>query len=254
MAGFLADSASSRVAAYSFRVPMGIREVVSRTPALSGASPASIERLVAVARCRTVERGGYLWHAGDSADSLTLIRSGLVKVVKSSQKGRRAICGLFGAPDSVGDAAVLRGIPYPADALVASLSASLIELPRPDVLSAIEREPHLGMSCAQAVQSKLTTLLDKIDVLSAGAVEARLATLLLNLYGRFGDDLEDETKLIPIVLSRQELADLVSTTFETAIRVMTRWEREGIVETTSNGFVIRRREQLEHVAGREAES
>ncbi|MGE5787996.1 MAG: Crp/Fnr family transcriptional regulator [Myxococcales bacterium] len=233
---------------------MGIREVVSRTPALAGVSSASLERLVAVARCRTVERGGYLWHAGDPADSLTLIRAGLVKVVKSNQKGRRAICGLFGAPDTVGDAAVLRGIPYPADVLVASPSASLIELPRRDVMTAIEHEPHLGMSCAQAVQNKLTTLLDKIDILSAGAVEARLATLLLNLYDRFGDDLEDETKIIPLVLSRQELADLVSTTFETAIRVMTRWEREGVVDTTCNGFVIRKREQLERVAGRDVEA
>lgn len=233
---------------------MGIREVVSRTPALAGVSSASLDRLVAAARCRTVERGGYLWHAGDPADSLTLIRAGLVKVVKSNQKGRRAICGLFGAPDTVGDAAVLRGIPYPADVLVASPSATLIELPRRDVLTAIEHEPHLGMSCAQAVQNKLTTLLDKIDVLSAGAVEARLATLLLNLYDRFGDDLEDETKIIPLVLSRQELADLVSTTFETAIRVMTRWEREGVVDTTSNGFVIRKREQLERVAGRDVEA
>ncbi|HMA94260.1 MAG TPA: helix-turn-helix domain-containing protein [Polyangiaceae bacterium] len=110
------------------------------------------------------------------------------------------------------------------------------------------------MSCAQAVQNKLTTLLDKIDILSAGAVEARLATLLLNLYDRFGDDLEDETKIIPLVLSRQELADLVSTTFETAIRVMTRWEREGVVDTTCNGFVIRKREQLERVAGRDVEA
>src|SRR5512133_1316540 len=120
---------------------MGIREVVSRTPALAGVSSASLERLVAVARCRTVERGGYLWHAGDPADSLTLIRAGLVKVVKSNQKGRRAICGLFGAPDTVGDAAVLRGIPYPADVLVASPSASLIELPRRDVMTALSMSP-----------------------------------------------------------------------------------------------------------------
>ena len=212
-----------------------------------------LDNLTAVARTRSIERGGYLWHSGDSADSLTIIRSGLVKVVKLGAQGKRSICGLFGAPDTVGDAAMLRGIPYPADALVATSTGSFIEIPRAAVLAAIEQEPRLGMSCAQAVQNKLTALLDKIDVLSAGAVEARLATLILNLYDRFGDEMEDESRLIPVVLTRQELADLVSTTFETAIRVMTRWEREGVVETTSNGFVIRNRSQLEKIVGRDTE-
>lgn len=232
---------------------MGVREVVIRTPALAGISADLLDRLAAVARERSVERGGHLWHTGDAAEVLTIIRTGLVKVVKQGPQGRRSICGLFGAPDTVGDAAVLRGIPYPADALVATASGSFIEIPRSALLAAMEKEPRLGMSCAQAVQNKLTALLDKIDVLSAGAVEARLATLLLNLYQRFGDELEDDTHMIQVVLSRQELADLVSTTFETTIRVMTRWEREGIVDTTPNGFVIRNRAQLDKIVGRQSD-
>lgn len=232
--------------------PMGLREVVSRTPALSGLSPEAVERLASVSHERCIERGGYLWHAGDQADALTIIRTGLVKVVKLSSQGRRSICGLFGAPDTVGDAALLRGIPYPADAVVATATGNFVEIPRDALLAAIEKEPHLGMSCAQAVQNKLTALLDKIDVLSAGAVEARLATLLLNLYERFGDDLEDDTRLIPVALTRQELADLVSTSFETAIRVMTRWEREGVVDTMPNGFVIKKTDHLDRILGREA--
>jgi CRP/FNR family transcriptional regulator, nitrogen oxide reductase regulator len=234
--------------------PMGVRQFVTRTPALSGVSAATLDRLVAAARMRDVERGGYLWHAGDEAGALTIIRTGLVKVVKPGPQGRRSICGLFGAPDTVGDAAVLRGIPYPADVVVATVSGSFIEIPRDAVLSAIEKEPQLAMSCARAVQNKLTALLDKIDVLSAGAVEARLAMLLLNLYERFGDELEDDTRIIAVVLTRQELADLVSTTFETTIRVMTRWEREGVVETTPNGFVLRNQAQLEKIVGRGAEA
>lgn len=233
---------------------MGLRELVTRTPALSGVSPATLDCLVAVARERNIERGGYLWHAGDAATGLTIIRSGLVKVVKPGPQGRRAICGLFGAPDTVGDAAVLRGIAYPADALVATASGSFIEIPREAVMTAIENEPQLGMSCAQAVQNKLSALLDKIDVLSAGGVEARLATLLLHLYDRFGDELDDDSRVIPVALSRQELADLVSTTFETTIRVMTRWERDGVVDTTPNGFVLRNPAQLERIVGREADA
>jgi CRP/FNR family transcriptional regulator len=231
---------------------MGLHEVLLRTPALAGISPALLDEIVSAAQVRTLERGEYLWHAGDRADALTVIRSGLTKVVKTGAGGKRSICGLFGAPDTVGDAAMWRRIPYPADAIVATSTGSFVDIPKHALDSVLERAPQLNRSCAEAVQNKLCALLEKIDVLSAGAVEARLGTLLLNLYHRFGDELEDETRFIPVVLSRQELADLVSTSFETAIRVMTRWEREGVVETNPQGFILRNVGQLERVTGRES--
>ena len=38
--------------------------------------------------------------------------------------------------------------------------------------------------------------------------------------------------------SRQEIADLIGTTLETAIRLMSRWQKDGIVLTEKNGFVV----------------
>jgi hypothetical protein len=52
-----------------------------------------------------------------------------------------------------------------------------------------------------------------------------------------------------VPLSRQELADLVSTTFETAIRVLTRWERAGVVSTDADGFTLHDVTSLTAVSG-----
>ena len=79
----------------------------------------------------------------------------------------------------------------------------------------------------------------KVEILSAGSVESRMAALLLDLSRRFGDDFDDGSVSIPIALSRQELASLVSTSFETAIRVMSKWQKKGVLETRPDGFVIR---------------
>ena len=49
-------------------------------------------------------------------------------------------------------------------------------------------------------------------------------------------------------LTRQELADLTGTTIETAIRTMSRWQKDDLVRTEKDGFVIVNRDSLETVA------
>lgn len=228
---------------------MALQEFLVRVPALQGASPAAMERLAKSATTRTAERGDHLWRTGDIPIALTVVRSGLVKIVKLGPQGKKTICGLFGAPDTLGDAPVLQGTPYPADAIVATPEVQRVDIPRDELLALAAAEPQLGLSLARSVQQKLDTLMAKIDILSAGSVEARLATLLVQLEERFGDEFDDGTVKVPVMLTRQELADLVSTSFETAIRAMTKWEREGVVETTQHGFDIRNRDALRAIAG-----
>jgi CRP-like cAMP-binding protein len=228
---------------------MAIKEFLARVPALQGASTETLERLAKAATTRSVERGQHIWRAGDTPIALTVVRAGLVKIVRTGSQGKRTICGLFGAPDTLGDAPVLQGLPFPADAIVATPEVQRVDIPRDVLLTAAADEPQLGLSLARSVQQKLNTLMAKIDVLSAGSVEARLATLLVQLEERFGDEFDDGTVRVPVTLARQELAELVSTSFETAIRAMTKWEREGIVETTPHGFTIRNRGALHEIAG-----
>jgi CRP/FNR family transcriptional regulator len=57
---------------------------------------------------------------------------------------------------------------------------------------------------------------------------------------------------VPLRLSRGDLADMVGCRVETTIRVMTRWQREGVVETQREGLVIRDRVLLAEAAHRAA--
>lgn len=218
---------------------MGVRDFLQHTPALAGASAEALDHMAARATEHVHARGVYLWHVGDPPHILAVIRSGLIKVVRPAVQERSAICALLGPRDVLGDLAALREMPYPVDAIVASERAMVVTLPASVLIECLASCSELTLSLARATQAKLVALHDKVDVLSAGPVEARLATLLLQLYQRFGDDLDDETSVIPVALSRRELADFVATSFETAIRVMTRWERNGVLETTSGGFIVR---------------
>jgi CRP/FNR family transcriptional regulator len=75
--------------------------------------------------------------------------------------------------------------------------------------------------------------------MSAGKIEKRLATLLLHLASRFGDDNGDGTTFVPIRISRSECARLIGATIETTIRTFSRWQKTALVETTPDGFTLR---------------
>jgi CRP/FNR family transcriptional regulator len=50
--------------------------------------------------------------------------------------------------------------------------------------------------------------------------------------------------LIPLGLSRQELADMTGTTIETCIRIMSRWGKDDVLRTEKDGFVLVNRQAL----------
>lgn len=182
------------------------------------------------------ERGAYLWHAGDPATAVTIITSGLVKVCQPLRQGQSTIVGLFGPRESLGDMAVMSGRGYPADAMAATDAVEVLRVERSAVIQAMNRDPSVGVAFNKSLVEHTAALRGKIQILAAGAVERRLATLLLHLAQRFGDELEDGTTTIPVVLSRTELSCLVGTTVETTIRIMSRWQKSGLVETNDSGF------------------
>jgi CRP/FNR family transcriptional regulator len=60
--------------------------------------------------------------------------------------------------------------------------------------------------------------------------------------------LDPEGAFIPLALSRQELADMIGTTIETSIRIMSRWGKQDLVRTEKDGLVVVDRPALEAIA------
>ena len=75
--------------------------------------------------------------------------------------------------------------------------------------------------------------------LSSGKVEQRIAAVLLMLgesYGKVG-------KLggirLTVPLTRQDVAEMAGTTVETCIRIMSKWQKAGVVTTDHQVITVR---------------
>ena len=223
------------------RGPERLQAVLGLLPMFRELPPPLRARVAGMATLQDVDKGDAIWHAGDAPDSLTMVVEGRVKVVKHAEAGD-VILEMFGPGEIVGVVALYNQIPYPATAIAMEPSV-LLRLPRRDWFDLLERDPAFTRAVLLAMTRLNMALTRKLASMHGTRVQARVATLFLSLAERMGRETAEGTE-IPIALSRQEIAETVGTTVETAIRVMSRWNREGLLLTGRERFVIPDREKL----------
>ena len=227
------------------RGPEHMNGVLAQLPMFRELPPVLRARVAAMATLQAVEKGDAIWHAGDQPDALTVVVAGRVKVVRHAEAAD-VILEMFGPGEIVGVVALYNQIPYPATA-IAMEPTLLMRLPRRDWFDLLERDPAFVRAVLLAMTRLNMALTRKLASMHGTRVQARIATLFLSLADRMGRQTSAGTE-IPLALSRQEIAETVGTTVETAIRVMSRWNREGILLTGREQFVIPDREQLKEAA------
>lgn len=193
-----------------------------------------------------LRRGAPLCSAGRDAPFAFAITAGRVVIEARLSRGAAPV-GLAYPGDLVGALDVLAERPCSHDARVLSDRAKVVLIAGADLRAAV-LVGDVGAHIGDIVWPSYAPLYAKIDVLSAGGVDARLAALLLQL-ARHGTPQPDGSVEVNVPLSRQELSSFVATSFETTIRVMVSWQRSGIVTTTKTGFVIRKLDRLREIAG-----
>jgi CRP-like cAMP-binding protein len=209
-------------------------------------SPDDRTRLAEVSVVRSYDKGEALFAEGDASDFLYTILSGRAKVIKSIPSGKEVILEIFGPGDPIGAVVAYEGRPYPATAIALETTSCLL-VRRAPFFGLLERHPTLVKGFILGLTQRIVELTKRIPEVAGGRVETRFAHLFLKLATKMGRA-GPEGIFIPMVLSRQDLADLTGTTIETCIRIMSRWGKEGTLRTEKEGFVLLDRPALEKLA------
>jgi CRP/FNR family transcriptional regulator len=220
-----------------------VAEALRSASLYRGLSDEDRRRLAEVSLVRAWDKGETIFSEGDPSDFLLNVLTGRVKVVKLQPSGKEVILEIFGPGDPVGAVVAYEGRPYPASAIALERTTCLL-VKRGPFFGLLERHPSLVRGILSAFTRRIVELAQRIPEVAGARVETRFAHLFLKLADRVGRT-RGEAVFIPMVLSRQELADLTGTTIETCIRVMSRWGKDGVLETEKDGFVLADRAALE---------
>jgi CRP/FNR family cyclic AMP-dependent transcriptional regulator len=214
-------------------------------PLFASLKPAERETLRPLVRIRSYEEGETIFREGDDALHFHFVLGGKVKIVKAAPAGGDFILEIFGPGDPVGAIAAYEERVFPA-AAVALEAASLLSVPRQEFFTLLASNPMLARGLLLGLTRRMVELTRKLSE-RGSRVEYRIARIFLTLADRTGRS-EKQGVFVPVTLSRQEIADMVGTTQETAIRIMSRWGKDGVLVTADDGFRIPDRSRLEQIS------
>jgi CRP/FNR family transcriptional regulator len=215
---------------------MAIEPVIpfSAIPLFASLRKEDREALAPLCRLRAYEKNAVIFQEGDPADRIHFIVTGRVKIVKAAGT-RDVIIEILGDGEPVGAVAVFERRPFPATA-VAIEPSSILSIPEREFFVLLETRPEMTRHLLAGLTLRLIQLNKRLADMT-GSAEHRAARLFLTLADRVGIPRESGT-FIPLPISRQEIADLIGTTLETAIRLMSRWQKDELLLTEKSGFVI----------------
>ena len=223
-----------------------IDAVLRTTPVFRRLEPEDRRRVAEAARLESYGKGDLIFEQDTAADAFYTIASGRVKIFKMLPTGKDVILEVFGAGDPLGALATYANRPFPASASALDDTVCVV-IPRPTFFRLLEEYPSLVRGLLHGFTQRLVELTNRVAELSGTRIEPRFARLFLKLAADMGRP-ERSGVFIPLVLSRQELADMTGTTIETAIRIMSRWGKQKIVRTEKEGFLVVDRSMLDSIA------
>lgn len=200
-------------------------------------APAVLARVRPLLTERRFERGRALFFEGQPAESLWVLRSGEVRLYKASANGRVTTLETLGPGRVFGAISALERDTHSASAEGLTAGAAWC-LPRAVLLQLLAEDPHIGVELLRIVSDRLREAQERLRSFAQDAVPARLARALLEASH------EGEAHL-----TRRALAESAGTTVETAIRVLRRFEREGLLHGEVGRLTILDAAALRRIAG-----
>lgn len=224
--------------------------VLARTPYFRGLSEDQLDSIDRRMSAGTYAAGQNLYRAGDRADSLYVVAEGRVKLTQTTAEGSHTVTDvlvpgeLFGAMGSLGE-------PYHLQSASALVGTCALRIDQAAFRQVLSENSEVAVRVLDDVAVRLHRAHQDISGQSTHTVPQRVATALLRLADKLGEDRGAEGIMLEVPLSRADLAGLARSTPESVSRVMSRWKKDGIIDSGRRWTALLDRDRLEQVAGRD---
>ena len=185
-------------------------------------------------------KGEALFEEGSNVDGIYFIENGTAKLYKLGFNRKEQILRFIKEGDIIGYRALLIGEAYQATAEAMS-DLQAIFIPSDVFLHLLEVDSQLSYTMLQKISFELGESSNTVTFLAQKTVRERLAEVLLLLEQKLGTDPEG---FIKISLTREEIANLIGTATESAIRLISEFKQDDYIAVEGRNIKILNHEKL----------
>lgn len=185
-------------------------------------------------------KGDVIFEDGETPKGVYFIEKGTAKLSKSGVYGKDQILRFCKENDLIGYRSLLCGENFQAKAeAMTAMEAKF--LPSEVFLHLLEVDPKLSYAMLQKIAYELGESANTVTFLAQKTVRERLAEIMILLEQKLGTDPEG---FIKISLTREEIANLIGTATESAIRLISEFKQDGLIVVEGRNIKILNREKL----------
>ncbi|MEI2691968.1 MAG: Crp/Fnr family transcriptional regulator [Anaerolineae bacterium] len=214
-----------------------VQEALAGLALWRGLDGRQLAEVAQAARWSRLEVGSFFFHQEEAAAALFLLVRGQVGMAQVTPDGQQVILRIVSPGDPFGWMALMRQAAYPA-AAQALVASEALAWDAEAMTQLIERHPRIALNILPLLAEQLQDMQNRYRELATERVERRVARALLRLVRQTGRKVENGV-LIDFPLTREDLAGITGTTLYTVSRILSGWEKRGLIETSRQRILIR---------------
>ena len=189
------------------------------------------------------KKGHLLFEDGKKPKGVHFIKKGTLKLSKSGVYGKEQILRFIKEGDLIGYRSLLCGEDFQASAEAMS-DIEVTFLPTDIFMHLLEVDTKLCFAMLQKIAFELGESSNTVTFLAQKTVRERLAEILILLEQKLGTNPEG---FIQISLTREEIANIIGTATESAIRLISEFKNDHLIEVEGRNIKIINHEKLKKV-------
>ena len=218
------------------------------TPLLESIPERTIRELAESGTLRQYRRGTYLFHQGDDSPNVFFLWKGRVEISSISVTGHRQLHTTLDHPQFFGELGVLGNMPRTATA-VALEETTVWAADGETFLGFLTDHPDVSRSLLRALARQIQAHEAFTEDLLFLDLKGRVAKRLLQLVSPSLEQLPKDGVVLPSVVTHADLASLCGGSRENVTRILSEFQRRGLIERNDRRYVLKNVAGLRRLAG-----
>lgn len=226
----------------------GLVAAMAKAPILRDVPISGVERLFERGAIHRYRRGTYVFHQGDEAREVMFLVEGRIEICSVSVTGTRQLRATIETPQFFGELGVLGGFRRSATA-TALEEASVWTSPGEEFLDFLGGHFEATRALLAALAHQIQAHEALVEDLLFLDLKGRVAKRLLQLVSPSLDDLPPDGVRLPSAVTHADLASLCGGSRENITRILSDFQRRGLVRRPDRRYVLEDIAGLRRLAG-----